>query len=409
MSGQRTVPGHVVEALSREETRAAVHMFGRAIGVAPPDELRLGSVDATWQEGRNLGIRGDDGAIVGTAWSFGCRAAVPGAVVPASGVSRVAVRGDHTRRGMLTALMRAQLTDLAERGDVLASLRATEGVLYGRYGYGVATRYRTVATRRLGGRGIRPDAPTSGPVRLIDPDTAIDVLGPLHDALTLRRPGGITRFREWWEGFVFKRTTSEHRLVMVHRGPEGDDGFAVASVGDGQEFSARPLKVTELLAADPAATADLWRFLLDVDLVGTVQASGRPLDEPLDLLLTDPRDVSVTAVADETWLRILDVPAALAARSWAPAEPVTIAVHDAVLPANEGTYRIADGHAERIGPPTAPADLTCTVAALAMAYLGDRRPSELVATGWWQGDAAAARRADLAFATPAAPWCGTYF
>jgi predicted acetyltransferase len=400
---------HAVEALSREETRAAVQMFGRSIGVAPPDEQRLAGVDASWQEGRSLGIRGEDGSIVGTAWSFGCRAAVPGGVVPASGVTRVAVRGDHTRRGMLTALMHTQLADLAARGSVLASLRATESVLYGRYGYGVATRFRTVQARRLGGRGIRPDAPTSGAVRLLDPDTAIDVLGPLHDSLALRRPGGITRFREWWDGSPLGRTKSEHLLVMVHRGAGGDDGFAVASVGDGPEFSARPLNVTDLRAADPAATADLWRFLLDVDLVGTVQASGRPLDEPVDLLLTNPRDVSVTAVADETWLRIVDVPAALAARSWAPAEPVTIAVHDAVLPANEGTYRIADGHAARIGLATTEADLACTVAALAMPYLGDRRPSELVTTGWWQGDAVAAHRADLAFATPAAPWCGTYF
>jgi len=403
------VQGHVVGALSREESRAAVHMFGRSIGVAPPDELRLAGVDASSQEGRSLGIRGADDAIVGTAWSFGCRAAVPGGVVPASGVSRVAVRGDHTRRGMLTALMNAQLTDLAERGDVLASLRATEGVLYGRYGYGVATRFRTVQVRRLGGRGIRPDAPSSGSVRLVDPDSAVDVLSPLHDALTLRRPGGITRFREWWDGLVLARTKSEHLLVVVHRGPDGDDGYAVGSVGDGPDFSARPLKVTDLHAADAAATADLWRFLLGVDLVGTVQATGRPLDEPLDLLLTDPRDVSATAVTDETWLRIVDVPEALTARSWAPAQPVTIAVRDPLLPANEGTYRIADGRAERVGPPTTEADLACTVAALAMSYLGDRRPSDLVATGWWQGDAAAAHRADAAFATPAAPWCGTYF
>jgi predicted acetyltransferase len=404
------VPDHVVEALSREQTRSAVHVFWNGIGMAPPDEARLATVDSTWEEGRNLGIRSDDGAIVGTAWSFGCRAAVPGGVVQASGVSRVGVRADHTRRGMLTALMRTQLADLVERGDVLASLRATEGVLYGRYGYGVATRFRTVTARRSGGRGIRSDAPTSGSVRVVDATAAIDVLVPLYDSLALRRPGGITRFREWWDSFVLAPIRrAEHLLVIVHRGPHGDDGFAVASVGDGPEFSARPLQVSDLHAADPAAMADLWRFLLDIDLVGTVHATGRPLDEPVDLLLTNPRDVSVTAVSDETWLRIVDVPAALAARSWACAEPVTIAVHDALLPANDGTYRIADGHAERVGPSTAGADLACTVAALAMAYLGDRRPSELVAAGWWQGDPAAARRADLAFATPALPWCGTYF
>ena len=400
----------VVEVLPREETRAAVQMFGRAIGMPPPDEPRMASVEGGWEQGRSLGIRDDHGAIAGTAWSFGCRAAVPGGVVQASGVSRVAVRADHTRRGMLTALMRAQLANFAARGDVLASLRASEGVLYGRFGYGVATRFRTLHARRHGGRGIRPGAPTSGTVRLIDPAAAVETLRPLHDTITLRRPGGITRFPEWWDGFLESRVRGgEHLLTMVHRGPDGDDGYAVATFGDGPEFTARPLIVVDMQARDVAASADLWRFLLSVDLVGEVRASQRPMDEPLELLLTDPRDGTVTAVDDETWLRIVDVPAALAARSWTPAEPLTITVYDELLPANDGTYRIADGHAERIGQPVAEADMVCSVAALAMAYLGDRRPSELVATGWWQGAAEAVARADQAFATPATPWCGTFF
>ncbi|MGI5130578.1 GNAT family N-acetyltransferase [Pseudonocardia sp. CA-107938] len=401
---------HVVEALGRDETRAAVQVFIRAIGMPPPDESRLAVLEAGWEPGRSMGIRGDGGALAATAWSFGCRTAVPGGTVQASGVSRVGVRADHTRRGMLTALMRAQLTDLAARGDVLASLRATEGVLYGRFGYGVATRYRTIRLRRRGGRGIRTEIPTSGTVRVVDPESAVETLRPLHDALALVRPGGITRFAQWWDGSLQSRVRGgDHLLVLVHRGADGDDGFAVASVGEGPEFGARPLTVSDLHARDVAATADLWRFLLSVDLVGEVRASGRPMDDPLDLLLTDPRDAAVTSVDDETWLRIVDVPAALAARSWAPAEPVTIAVLDPLLPANEGTYRIADGHAERTGSLSADADLTCSVTALAMAYLGDRRPSELVATGWWQGATAAAARADQAFAVPAAPWCGTHF
>ena len=370
----------------------------------------MASVEAAWVEGRSLGVRGDDGAIVATAWSFGGQAAVPGGVVAASGVSRVAVRADHTRRGMLTALMRAQLSDLAARGEVLASLRASEAVLYGRYGYGVASRFRTVRAQRLGGRGVRAGAPTSGSVRLIEPDGAVDVLPPLHDTIALRRPGGITRFPEWWERTLPARVRAgDHLLVMVHRGADGDDGFAVASVGDGPSFESRVLNVSDLHAADVAATADLWRFLLAVDLTGAVEAAGRPLDEQLDLLLVDPRDAAFTAVGDETWLRILDVPTALAARSWAPSEPVTLSVRDELLPANDGCYRIADGWAERIGPPSDDADLACSVAALAMAYLGDRRPSQLLAAGWWHGDVKPAERADLAFATPMAPWCGTYF
>lgn len=400
---------HDVEVLSRADTRAAIRVFGRAIGLPAADEARISGAEAAWEPGRSLGIRAA-GELVATAWSFGCRAAVPDGVVQASGVSRVGVRADHTRRGMLTALMHAQLTDLVGRGDVLASLRASEAVLYGRFGYGLATRFRTVEVRRRGGRGLRVDAPTSGPVRFVEPEGAIELLAPLHEQIALRRPGGLTRFLDWWDRtLVAPARSGRHLLVLVHRGPHGNDGFGVASFGEGSDFTARPLVVSDLHATDAAALCDLWRFLLDVDLAGTVRAAQRPLDEPLDLLLNDPRDVTVSSVDDETWLRILDVPAALAARSWEPAEPVTIAVHDGLLPANDGTYRIADGAAERIGPVSETADLSCTVAGLAMAYLGDRRPSELLATGWWQGDPAAGRRADRAFATSVMPWCGTFF
>jgi predicted acetyltransferase len=120
----------------------------------------------------------------------------------------------------------------------------------------------------------------------------------------------------------------------------------------------------------------------------------------------------VTGNEDETWLRIVDVPVALAARSYGPSEPVLLAVHDSFLEANSGVYRIADGSAERVGPLGGPVrpELECTVAALAMAYLGDRRPSELVASGWWSApEPAAVPRADAAFATAGTPWCGTYF
>jgi predicted acetyltransferase len=106
------------------------------------------------------------------------------------------------------------------------------------------------------------------------------------------------------------------------------------------------------------------------------------------------------------------VPEVLAARSFGTAEPVLLAVHDPLLERNAGVYRIADGAAERVGPlggPVAP-ELECSAAALSMAYLGDRAPSQLVATGWWQAnDPAAVPRADAAFTTAETPWCGTYF
>ena len=387
-------------------------MFYTAVGLHRPDDDHVAQAEAGFVPGRAIGVH-DGAELIATSWSFGTRTVVPGgALLSAAGVSRVGVRADHTRRGLLSAMMRAQLTDLVERGEVLASLRATEGRIYGRFGYGVATRGRDVSVRRAGGSGFRANAPIGGTVRLIDPADAVAVLSPLHERIALVRTGGITRYDEWWSGALAHRVTArEHLVVAVHTGPDGDDGFAVGAFRDGAVFTERALHIDDLHAADLGAASGLWRFLLGVDLAGTVEGALRPLDEPLELMLANPRDVTTTSVRDETWLRIVDVPAALAARSYGAGQAVTIAVHDRLLADNAGVYRVADGAAELVGPIGGPVphDLECDVTGLAMAYLGDRRPSELVATGWWSGDPAAAQRADALFGTDVVPWCGTFF
>ena len=354
-----------------------------------------------------------DGSLVGTAMSFAVSTSVPGgAVLPAAAVSCVGVRADRTRRGVLTALIRAQLDDTTARGEVLSTLWASEARIYGRFGYGVATRGRSVRVARA--RGLRPQAPAGGSVRLLDRAELPTVLPVLYDALALCRPGGITRPEGWWR-LATETSGRDHVLAAVHTGRDGDDGFVVAVPARGDEF-VRPLQVADFHAADPASTAALWGFLLGVDLTANVEASMRPLDEPLDLLLADPRDRTVTGEQDETWLRLVDVPTALAARAF-PADPdrgatpVLLAVHDPLLPGNSGVYRLGDGAAERVAPlGGCAAQLECGVAALASAYLGDRAPSALAATGWWTvHDPAALSHADALFATTVAPWCGTHF
>jgi predicted acetyltransferase len=368
----------------------------------------------SYAHGRTLGVYDPEpaGRLVGTVASFPSQTSVPGgAVLPVAAVTRVGVRADRTRRGLLTALMRAQLDDLAARGDVLATLWSSQSGIYGRFGYGVATRGCSVRVRAT--RALRPQAPPGGSVRLLDRTEIVPVLAGVHDTLALRRPGGLTRPAGWWSN-ALARLGRVPLLAAVHTGPQGDDGFAVATpVGD--DDLTRTLRVTDLHAADTAASAGLWRFLLGVDLVTHVEAAARPLDEAVDLLLVDARDRRVTGTEDETWLRLVDVPAALAARAFpvrgAAPDPVLLAVHDALLPDNTGIYRIGDGTAERVGPlgSVAP-ELECDVGALAMAYLGDRAPSTLAAAGWWiVRDPAAVPRADALFASDVVPWCGTDF
>lgn len=403
-----------VRALEPSEIRSANALFLAALQLEQIAEERASAAEALNSPDRTLGAHDGD-TLVATAAAFPCTMAVPGgAGVPAACVTRVGVRADHTRRGILSAMMHAQLADVAARGEVLASLRASEGRIYGRFGYGVATRGRDLKVRRSG-RGWLPTAPRGGSVRLLDRTEIISVLTPLHEKLALQRPGGITRTDGWWTArFARNESGTDPIIAAVHTGQGGDDGFLIASPKspDDVDFTARPVSLGDLHAADTAATAGLWRFLLDLDLIGTIEASLRPLDEPLELMLADPRECTTTDVGDEAWLRIVDVPAALAARSYGPAAPVLVGVHDRVLESNAGVYLIADGTAERVGPiggSTRP-ELECDVSGLAMAYLGDRAPSQLASTGWWTvNDPAAVARADAAFATTTVPWCGTFF
>lgn len=403
---------HDVRLLRDDELRPAHELFLAALLRGPVSDEQWERSGALYAPQRAFGVH-EGGALIGTAMSFPVEVAVPGgAAVPTAAVTRVGVRADRTRRGVLSALMRHQLAEAAAAGDVLASLRATEGRIYGRFGYGVATRVRSVAVKRTGGSGWRSGAPVGGAVRMLAAGDAVSTLAALHERIGLARPGGMSRTRPWWEVGV-GGPLAERTLVVaaVHAGPDGDDGYLVATVDDSGGWHERALVLRDLHATSVEAVAGLWRFALDVDLAAAVQGR-RPLDEPLELLLADPRDCAVTGVEDETWLRVVDVPAALAARRFAPAEPFLLAVHDAVLGSNSGVYRVADGGVERageLGGAVTP-ELECDAAGLAMAYLGDRAPSELVATGWWRAwSPEAVARADAAFATGRVPWCGTNF
>jgi predicted acetyltransferase len=399
-----------IRPLRPEEYRAAFDLFLGSLHVAPVQDTRWADIEPSFEPGRVLGAF-RDGTLVGTALSFTSELAVPGgARLPMGMVTRVGVRPDHTRRGVLTGLMRAQLTGMTEP---LATLRASEALIYGRFGYGVATRGRTMVVQR---RRAAPHSSVAdtGRIRLVPLADAVPVVTALYDGIGPQRPGWSARPEGWWRSAATQPAAGRSpALVAVHSGPDGEDGFAVYDVAIDFEDETKQttLHVHDLTAETPEVWAALWHFLLTVDLVEEVSAWLRPVDEPLELLYADRRAVRTTRVDDETWLRLVDVPAALAARSYreltSDAGSVVIEVRDPFLPANSGRYLIGDGAARRVGEP---AELSMDVAALAMLYLGDVAASTLAATGRLTAmKADAPRVADRLFGVPESPWCGTFF
>jgi predicted acetyltransferase len=400
-----------VRPLREGEQRATIDLLMTALhGTPPTDEIweRVGpAVAAERRFGAFEGV-----TPIGITGSYRTELAVPGGrQLPAAAVDGVGVRADRTRRGVLTRLKAEQFADCLDRGDQVAILHASETTIYGRFGYGAATRNLAFQIDRRKAQ-IRAGVPGTGEVRLLDRTDAVQLLPDLYSRIGLHRPGMIARPAPWW--------ARDHNLqvgpggthaVAVHTGPDGDDGFVVYRVVDLGTFEAPDrgvaLQVRDLHAADASALLGLWRFLLSVDLITEIRAAGRPVDDPVTTMLVDPRACRVLNRADDLWLRLLDVPGTLAARSFGSGEPVVLGVTDPKLPQNSGAYLIHDSEVVRTDREP---ELSLDVETLAMLYLGEWRPSELAAVGRIAvTDAAALDRADELFRTPRAPWSGTGF
>ena len=393
-----------VRLLHTDEQRAAWNLFRAALHVPPgSDEDWERAVDA-YRLGRAWGVFEPD--LVGTARSFDAELTVPGgARLPVAAVTGVGVRAGRTRRGVLTAVQHTQLADLADRGIPLALLHASEGSIYGRYGYGPATLANRIVVNRHRAQ-LRPDVPAGGEVEVLGMDEAIPKWPDLYAETGFARTAAMTRPPLYWPGFEnWMRRQSKLLQTAVHTGADGVDGFLIYHVEDAKDSG--KLTVEAFHCTTPDAFAGLWRFLLSVDLADEIVLPMRPLDEPHALLFADPRTAKTESTDDESWLRLVDVETALAARSYRDAEPVVIEIADRTLPANDGRYRIGpDGAARTDAEPA----LRMSVDTLAMLYFGTWRASALAATGRIEAlDPAAPAAADALFETRESVWCGTFF
>ncbi|MFD4672639.1 GNAT family N-acetyltransferase [Lentzea sp. NPDC058450] len=375
--------------------RAHSTLFRRAMHWGPPTDDQWKVTQPSYEPGRVLAAFDGD-LMVGSTQTFGGTMVVPGgAVVPHSAVSRVGVRADYTRRGVLSGLMREQLSTLP---DPVATLRASEGRIYGRFGYGLAGRVRFLRVDAR--KAVIPGSPV-GRVRMVDSDTAEKVLPELHTAFGLGRPGQISRWHGWWVRAFDRKGDFENLVTVVHSGPDGDDGYVSYKVTEDKEFN-HHMEVEDFACANADAWRDLWIYLTRLDLVDTISVDAA-LDDPVNWLFEDPRVVVTKDVFDQIWLRLVDVPRMLAARTYGPGS-VVIEVHDKLLPANDGRYRVSSDGVERVD---APADITIPVDLLGAVYLGDTKFSHLAAARRIEGSRF--DEADAVFASPVAPLCSTFF
>ena len=353
-----------------------------------------------------------DGEPVGSGGAIPFAMTVPGgSTVSVSGITEIGVLATHRRRGVLTAIMERLLDDAAIAGRTAAVLYASEATIYGRYGFGPASRTRRVAVDTRHG-SLRPDVTVAeGRFRMVSGDDRGATLPGVLTAAVGRRPGEMDRSPEFWEAFLSgsRGRSKDDRMCMLHISTAGEpDGYALYEVAlDWDPTGAHgALDVRELAAADPAVELALWQALFGVDLVETVRG-WVPSDSVLDLALTDPRALSTVGLLDSLWVRLLDVPAALSARRYAAAGKLILDVTDDFRPECSGRWLLEADAAGRatIEATDQPADLIMDTDALAAQWLGEPSFEVLVAAGRVQEvNAGAARRARSMFGWHPRPW-----
>ncbi|WP_167581814.1 GNAT family N-acetyltransferase [Kineococcus rubinsiae] len=376
--------------------------------------------------GHRLRAAYDGDRPVGTFRSYDLEVTMPGAgPVTVDAISSVAVLPTHRRRRILSTLMGTDLAEARESGHALAALIAMEAPIYGRFGFGPATR-STQWTLDCDRTAFRPDAPGAdgGSLELVDPAAERDLLAGLHDTMRRGRPGGLQRPAvDWDEWFT---TPGPRRLgrgahVAVHRDAAGTaDGYVVYELTESWDarVSTSTGRVLDLTATTTAAYRDLWEFVASIDLVRTLTIPDRPADELLPQLLVDPRAARHGAVDDFLWLRVLDVAGALCARRYLGQDSLVLRVEDprgitggTVRLHVSGENRGEDGFAcAEVTASTDEPDVVLGVGDLATLLLGDASAVPLARAGRLHvaGPDRAVRLGAL-FATPESPWCQTWF
>jgi predicted acetyltransferase len=360
----------------------------------------------------------DGPTLAATYRSWDWQVSLPGGgTITADAVSSVTVRPTHRRRGALTALITADLAGAVTRGVPAAVLVASEAGIYGRFGFGPATEGSTwtldVGTARIG-----PQVPREGTVELCRTQELLPFAPEIFDAS--RAPGATDRDVTWWELQTGTTTTPgdppprpQHHGVL-YRDPLGHPrGYLVYSTKDDWRDRVCHTVATlhDLQAATDAAYAALWRFLTELDLVATVVAEDRAVDEPLPWLLTDPRAARRTSTCDMLWARLLDPAVALSARRY---ESPGRSVLDVTDPLGHATGRLeldVDGSGRGTATPTRSApEVTVPVDVLSAAWLGggDLRAAAIAGRLTEHAPGAVDRLARL-LRTTRAPWTGTWF
>ena len=395
---------------SQDDLKAAISSIFHAFGNTPGDQT-AGFFARTMTPQRAL-VAWDGERIAGGMGSYALDLTVPGGRVPTAGVSMVGVMPTHRRRGVLSAMMREEFAACRGRGEPLAYLWASEDGIYNRFGYGLAALCAEIKIARER-TGFATPFSAPGEFVLVPPEQAEPDVAVVYASVLQTRPGLFARNSVWWKERLltdsdWRRAGGGELRCVIYREHGVPLAYAFYRMNFKMELGIQTghVSVVEAFGVDAQATAAIWRFLFDLDWTSLIRAPFLPVDHPIFMLAAEPRRLRAV-LRDATWLRIVDVEAALKARQFEPGPAVVIEIADALCPWNAGGWRIsADGIARTADAP----DLRCDVSTLASAYLGGFSWRQLAESQRAESlQPGATEQAEALFGHHPAPWCPEIF
>jgi predicted acetyltransferase len=389
---------------------AVVRAFGHDYKPDPQLDARF---EASFDLDLSIGAFDGD-QLVGTFSSFDLDLNVPGSTVPMAGTTVVSVLPTHRRRGVLSQMMRLHLQQAIDRGQPIAGLWATEFGIYGRFGYGPANTVREVGfdTRRADVAGPEPGVE----LRMVEPEEGGELAGAVYPNAVSGIPGTFERPEWWWTHRVlldhpqFREGMGEERWVVAESGgiPIGYARYRVKMEWESSGPNGK-LSITEVIGTTDGAYRALWHHLSHVDLFPNVSCWNLPENSVLPWIISDPRHLTY-ALWDGLWIRLLDIPNSLQARSYSSDGSVVIGVDDRFTPHVGGTFEVCvSGGAATVERSGASPHLELDVADLGSLYLGQHRAEQLRKAGRIVGDADAISHLDRMMSWPVPSWTQEIF
>jgi predicted acetyltransferase len=400
-------PSITLRRATAADLPAVAEADGRAFGSHYTDD-DLDDIRRWYEPDRNLIAldEGRDGEIVGITASYPFEVTLPGGTrLHAAGVTWVSVAVTHRRRGILRALMAEQHRGFVTDGLAVSLLTASEGGIYGRFGYGIATEHREVEIERR--RAVfRRDVADPGGVRQVGTPELRRIGPEIHRRWAALTPGALSRGEEWWDRLLADPERHRHGATALFHLAH-PDGY----VSYRMEPGGRTCRIVDMAVATDEAYIALWRTVLALDLVDTVAWRSMTVGEPLQFLLADARPVKSVALYDGMWARVLDVPAVLSARRYGAEVDVVLDVRDPFLDRG-GRFRLRGGPdgAECVPAETGAPVVGIEMAALGSLLFGGIPAGSLARAGLLRADdPAVLRRVDTAFRGERPPQHGTEF